>query len=136
MAQHNRLKEQMMKHLLHTLLAGTLLSLPLFVQAEQPRNPDRAGTGTVENLYQKVANGVFMDVRLLRDRIPAETWGDVLIRDSDTGNLRNRLTKVPANTTVRPGDTVQMSIVAQSGTGKSPEDPAYLTGRQFCGPAL
>ncbi len=125
-----------MKHLIHTLLAGALLSLPLLVQAEQPRNPDRAGTGTVENLYQKVANGVFMDVRLLRDRKPAETWSDVLIRDADTGSARNRLTKVPANTHLRPGDTVQTNMVAQSVNGKSPEEPAYLAGRQFCGPAL
>lgn len=92
-----------MKHLQYMLLAGTLLSLPLFVQAEQPRNPDRAGTGTVENLYQKVANGVFMDVRLLRDRIPAETWSDVLIRDSDTGNLRNRADQSSGQHNCTPG---------------------------------
>lgn len=125
-----------MKHLIHALLAGALLSLPLLVRAEQPLPPDRVQTGAVENVYVKVANGVFMDIRLLRDKKPAEAWSDLRIRDASGGNPRNLLTKVPANTNVRQGDIVQLSIATQSGTEKNPDDPAYLTGRQHCGPAL
>lgn len=125
-----------MKHLIHTLLAGALLSLPPFVRAEQPQPSDRVQTGAVENVYVKVANGVFMDIRLLRDKKPAEAWSDVQIRDPGSGKPRHLLTKVPANTNVRQGDIVQLSIATQSGAGKSPDDPAYLTGRQHCGPAL
>lgn len=110
-----------MKHLIHTLLAGALLSLPLLVRAEQPLRADRVQTGTVENLYVKVANGVFMDVRLMHDA---------------SGNPRNRLAKVPANTNVRQGDVVQLSIAKQSRAENSPADPAYLSGRLHCGPAL
>ena len=125
-----------MKHLIHALLAGALLSLPLLVRAGQPLPPDRVQTGAVENVYVQVGNGVFMDVRLLRDKKPAEAWSDVRIRDASSGNTRNLLTKVPANTNVRQGDIVQLSIAAQSGGQKSPDDPDYLTGRQHCGPAL
>ncbi len=89
-----------MKHLIHTLLAGALLSLPLLVRAEQPLRADRVQTGTVENLYVKVANGVFMDVRLMRDQKPAEIWNDVQMHDV-SGNPRHRLAKVPANTNGR-----------------------------------
>lgn len=128
-----------MKHLIHVLLAGVLLSLPLLVRAQQALPPDRVQTGAVENVYVKVGHGVFMDIRLLRDKKPAEAWSDVQIRDPSSGHQRNLLTKVPANTNVRQGDIVQLSTVTQatqSGPGKSPDDPAYLTGRQHCGPAL
>lgn len=120
-----------MKHLIHAFVAGALLSLPLLVSAEQTLPPDRAQSGAVENIYVKVANGVFMDIRLLRDKKTAEAWSDVQIRDPGSGNLRHLLTKVPANTTARQGDTVQLSVAAHSGVS-----PANLTGPQHCGPAL
>jgi len=78
-----------MKHFIYALLAGALLSQPLFVRAEQPLRPDRVQTGAVENLYVKVANGVFMDIRLQRDRKPLETWSDAQLRDAGNGNPRN-----------------------------------------------
>lgn len=125
-----------MKHLIHVLLTGTLLGLPQLARSEQALPPDRVQTGAVENVYVKLANGVFMDIRLLRDKNPVEAWSDVRIHDAGSGNPRRLLTKILANTNVRPGDIIQLSSAAQSGTGKSPADPAYLTGRQHCGPGF
>lgn len=125
-----------MKQLIQVLLAGVLLGLPLLVRAQQALPADRAQTGTVENVYVKVANGVYMDIRLLRDKKPAEAWSDMQIYDASSGHRRMQLTKVPANTNVRQGDIVQLSIATQSGAGKNPDDPTLLTGRQYCGPAL
>lgn len=123
-----------MKHLINALLASALLSQPLVARAEPP--PDRVQTGAVENVYVKVGHGVFMDIRLLRDKKTAEAWSDVQIRDPGSGTLRHLLTKVPANTTVRQGDLVQLSVVTHSATGKNPDGPAHLSSRQHCGPAL
>lgn len=125
-----------MKYLIHVLLAGTLLGLPQLARAEQALPPDRVQTGAVENVYVKLANGVFMDIRLLRDKNPVEAWSDVRIHDAGSGNPRRLLTKVPANTNVRTGDRVQPGSAAQSGAGKSAADPADLAGRQHCGPVF
>lgn len=100
-----------MKQLIQALLAGTLLSLPPFVLAETPQPQNHRPGGTAENIYVKVANGVYMDVRLM----------------SEAGKPRSP----PSSLQVRDHE-----IMRAPGNGSDADQTAYRAILQQCGPLL
>lgn len=110
-----------MKRILPTLIA-MLLALPLLARAETPL-PAHVPVGAVDTVYVKVAHGVFMEVRLLRAKNPAETWSDVRMRRDANGRQRNELAKNPEGLVVKAGDIVQLNIAPppELVTGAMPE---------------
>lgn len=113
-----------MKTLIHALLACALGIVALGVTAQQLHAADTVPLGTVEAVYVKLAPGLFIETRLLREKAPAETWSDVRVRQNAGGpKPRNELAKNPEGSTVRPGDVVQIAIapLPEFATGPVPE---------------
>lgn len=100
-----------MKQLMHALLAGTLLSLPPFVLAEPPQPQNHRPGGTAENTYVKVANGVYMDVRLMQDSVKPRS--------------------PPSGRHVRDNE-----IMRAPGRGNDADQTAYRNALLQCGPLL
>ncbi len=99
-----------MKTVIHALLACALGIVAVGVTAQQSRAADAVPLGAVEAVYVRVAPGVFIETRLLRDKAPAETWSDVRVRQKPGGKPRNELAKNPEGMVVRPGDVVQLTV--------------------------
>ena len=99
-----------MKRILQTLLRALPLALPALSLAQQSFPPDHVPIGAVETVYVKVAQGVFMEVRLARVKTPTESWSDVRVRQTGAGKPRNELAKNPEGMTVNPGDIVQLTM--------------------------
>ncbi len=98
-----------MKTVVHTLLACALGIFAVGVTAQQSKAADTVPLGAVEAVYVRVAPGLFIETRLLRDKAPAETWSDVRVRQNPgQGKPRNELAKNPEGMSVRPGDVVQL----------------------------
>jgi len=105
------LKETIMKTVIHALLACALGIVAVGVTAQQSKAADNVPLGAVEAVYVRVAPGVFIETRLLRDKAPADTWSDVRVRqNAGQGRPRNELAKNPEGMAVRPGDVVQLTL--------------------------
>ncbi len=118
-----------------SLLAGTLLCLPLPARAGPPGSPEGARTTAVESSYVKIGNGIFMDTRLMRDPNPAQIWHDVPVRDADTGKLRNLLRRAPI--AANPGQGIAVPLhTAAAGEAGNDAEPVVRIGRQICGPVF
>ncbi len=98
-----------MKTLIRALPACVLAMLAAGSAAQQTPAAGTTPLGAVEAVYVRVAPGVFIETRLLRDKAPAETWSDVRVRQNPgQGKPRNELAKNPEGMSVRPGDVVQL----------------------------
>ncbi len=113
-------KEFMMTRIIQTLLPAMLLALPAMSHAQQSLPPDHVPIGAVETVYVKVANGVFMEVKLARVKNPTETWSDVRMRQVSADKPRNELAKNPEGVAVAKGDVVQLVIASAPEFSASP----------------
>lgn len=105
-----------MKTLIRALTACTLAMFAAGSAAQQTPAP----LGAVEAVYLRVAPGLFIETRLLRDKAPAATWSDVRVRQlAANGKPHNELAKNPEGMNVRPGDVVQLTIAPR---------PEFATG--------
>ncbi|MDP1671937.1 MAG: hypothetical protein Q8L65_02340 [Burkholderiales bacterium] len=100
-----------MKTVIHVLFACALGTIAVGVTAQQSQAADNVPLGTVEAIYVRVAPGLFIETRLQRGKVPAETWSDVHVRqNSGKGKPRNELAKNPEGMAVRQGDVVQLTV--------------------------
>ncbi len=112
-----------MKTIIKALVAAAMAALCMAAAAQQSRPSDKVPLGMVEAVYVRIAPGLFIETRLVREKQPAETWSDVRVRRADPGKPRNELAKNPEGQTLQPGDVVQLNIAGlpEFATGPMPE---------------
>lgn len=97
-----------MNPLLYTLIALSLLVTGLRAQAQ---TLPATGLGAVENVYVRIAPGVFIE-KTLSQQSQDPGWSDVRLQAAISSRARNRLARNPEALDIRQGDIVQMEISA------------------------
>jgi len=108
-----------MNPLLYTLIALSLLVTGLRAQAQ---TLPATGLGAVENVYVRIAPGVFIEKTLWRHPHEA-SWSDVRLQAAANGRPRQQLARNPEALDIRRGDIVQLKVSSplELATGPLPE---------------
>lgn len=88
-----------------TLAAGG----PAF--AQQSGTGGTAPAGKVERIYVKASDGLFIETSLVRNTHGRELWADVRLDAPARDSRNNELVLIPADTRVRSGDSVEVTLV-------------------------
>lgn len=109
-----------MKTIIKALVAAAMAVLCVAAAAQQSASQqtasqqtypsDKVPLGAVEAVYVRIAPGLFIETRLVREKQHTETWSDVRVRHAGPGKPRNEIAKNPEGMTLQPGDVVQLTI--------------------------